>query len=66
MGLEKEIERAVKRTAALDSKGGKTPSEQEQIISIVKTSQENGTFDFRNTTSIVLTQEGKNALLSNI
>ena len=63
MGLEKEIERAVKRTASLDAKSGKKPSEQEKIISMVKISQENGTFDFSNTTSLLLTQNGKKRLV---
>ena len=63
MGLEKEIERAVKRIASLDAKSGKNPSKQEKIISMVKISQENGTFDFSNTTSLLLTQNGKKRLV---
>ena len=59
MAIEKEIERAVKRVAALDTRNKKTSSEQEEIISMVKTSIEEGTVDFSNATSLVLRQKGK-------
>ena len=59
MGIEKEIERAVKRIAALDTKSEKSSAELDRIISMVKTSMETSAFDFGKTTSLVLNQKGK-------
>ena len=59
MGIEKEIERAVKRIAALDTKIEKSSAELDRIISMVKTSMETSAFDFGKTTSLVLNQKGK-------
>ena len=59
MGIEKEIERAVKRIAALDTKSQKSSAELDRIISMVKTSTETSSFDFGKTTSLVLNQKGK-------
>ena len=59
MGIEKEIERAVKRIAALDTKSEKSSAELDRIISMVKTSMETSAFDFGKTTSLVLNQNGK-------
>lgn len=50
MGIEIEIERAVKRTVALDKDSPtKSDSEQERIISDVKSALDNSTFNFENT-----------------
>ena len=59
MGIEKEVERAVKRIAALDTKSEKSSAELDRIISMVKTSMETSAFDFGKTTSLVLNQNGK-------
>ena len=59
MGIEKEIERAVKRIAALDAKSKKSSAEIEKIIFMVKTSMETAAFDFSKTTPLVLNQKGK-------
>lgn len=59
MGISKEIERAVQRIAAFDTQGGKTPSEQENIVLQVRSALEQSQFDFSNTTTLVLKQSGK-------
>lgn len=64
MSIEKEIERAVKKIAALDKNTApKTPAEQDRIISTVEESLRNGTFDFSNATSMILNQNGKKRLV---
>lgn len=64
MSIKKEIDRAVKRIAALDrDTAPKTPSELEQIIADVETSFSKATFDFSKTTSITLSQNGKKRLV---
>lgn len=53
MSIKKEIERAVKRIAALDKNTApKTPAEQEQIISNVEESFNRSAYNFSNATSI--------------
>jgi len=64
MSIKKEIDRAVKRIAALDKNTTpKTPAEQEQIISNVEESFNQSTFNFSNATSITLNQNGKKRLV---
>ena len=64
MGIEIEIERAVKRTVALDKDSPtKSDSEQERIISDVKSALDNSTFNFENTMSLMLNQNGKKRLV---
>lgn len=64
MSIKKEIERAVKRIAALDKNTApKTPAEQEQIISNVEESFNRSAYNFCNATSITLNQNGKKRLV---
>ena len=49
MSIKKEIDRAVKRTAALNGKTmPKTPAEQDQIVFEVDEAFRNSAFDFNN------------------
>lgn len=64
MSIEKEIERAVKRTIALDKDTPpKSAVEQEQIISDIKDALNNATFNFENSKSLILNQSGKKRLV---
>lgn len=64
MSIEKEIERAVKRTIALDKDTPpKSAAEQEQIISDIKDALNNSTFNFENSKSLMLNQSGKKRLV---
>lgn len=64
MSIEKEIERAVKRTIALDKDTPpKSAAEQEQIISDIKHALNNSTFNFENSKSLMLNQSGKKRLV---
>ena len=64
MSIEKEIERAVKRTIALDKDTSpKSAAEQEQIISDIKDALNNSTFNFENSKSLMLNQSGKKRLV---
>ena len=64
MSIEKEIERAVKRTIALDKDTPpKFAAEQEQIISDIKDALNNSTFNFENSKSLMLNQSGKKRLV---
>lgn len=64
MSIEKEIERAVKRTVALDKNTpSKSAAEQEKIISDVKAALNNSIFNFENSKSLMLNQSGKKRLV---
>ena len=64
MSIEKEIERAVKRTIALDrTTPSKSDAEQAKIISDVKAAFDNSTFHFENLKSLILSQRGKKRLV---
>ena len=64
MSIKKEIDRAVKRIAALDkSTAPKTPMELERIITDVEESYRNAKYDFSNATSMTLSQNGKKRLV---
>lgn len=64
MSIKKEIDRAVKRIAALDkSTAPKTPMELERIITDVEESYRNAKYDFGNATSMTLSQNGKKRLV---
>lgn len=64
MSIKKEIDRAVRRIAALDKNTApKTPSEQDQIIANVEDAFSKMSFNFSNTTSITLSQNGKKRLV---
>lgn len=64
MSIKKEIDRAVKRIAALDKNTApKTPAEEEQIISNVEESFSKSAFNFSNATSMTLNQNGKKRLV---
>lgn len=64
MSIKKEIDRAVKRISALNKNTmPKTPAEQEQIILDVEDVFNKSTFNFSNTTSIILSQNGKKRLV---
>ena len=55
MSIEKEIERAVKRTIALDKDTPyKSAAEQEKIISDIKSALNDATFHFENSKSLML------------
>lgn len=55
MSIEKEIERAVKRTIALDKDTPyKSAAEQEKIISDIKSAFNDATFHFENSKSLML------------
>ncbi len=58
MGIDKEINRAVKRISALDKDKRMTESEENDIIFNVKSSLENSNFNFNNTTYCILNQSG--------
>ena len=54
MSIEKEIERAVKRTIALDKDTPyKSAAEQEKIISDIKSALNDATFHFENSKSLM-------------
>lgn len=64
MSVEKEIERAIKKVAALDrSFPPKSDAEQEQIIFSVKKAFADSTFHFANCKSLTLNQNGKKRLV---
>lgn len=64
MSIEKEIERAVKRTIALDKDTPyKSAAEQEKIISDIKSAFNDATFHFENSKSLMLNQSGKKRLV---
>lgn len=64
MSIKKEIDRAVKRIAALDkSTAPKTPVELERIITDVEESYRSAKYDFSNATSMTLSQNGKKRLV---
>ena len=64
MSIEKEIERAVKRTIALDKDTPyKSAAEQEKIISDIKSALNDATFHFENSKSLMLNQSGKKRLV---
>lgn len=64
MSIEKEIERAVKRTIALDKDTPyKSAAEQEKIISDIKIAFNDATFHFENSKSLMLNQRGKKRLV---
>lgn len=64
MSIEKEIERAVKRTIALDKDTPyKSAAEQEKIISDIKSAFNDATFHFENLKSLMLNQSGKKRLV---
>ena len=64
MSIEKEIERAVKRSLAFDKDTPfKSVDEQEMIISEVKEALNNSTFNFEKTKSLMLNQSGKKRLV---
>lgn len=64
MSIEKEIERAVKRTIALDKDTPyKSAAEQEKIISDIKSAFNDVTFHFENSKSLMLNQSGKKRLV---
>ena len=64
MSIKKEIDRAVKRIAALDkSTAPKTPIELERIITDVEESYRSAKYDFSNATSMTLSQNGKKRLV---
>lgn len=64
MSIEKEIERAVKRTIALDKDTPyKSAAEQEKIILDIKSALNNATFHFENSKSLMLNQSGKKRLV---
>ena len=64
MCIEKEIARAVKRTIALDKDTPpKSAAEQEKIISDIKKALNNSTFNFENSKSLILNQNGKKRLV---
>lgn len=64
MSIKKEIDRTVKRIAALNKNTmPKTSAEQEQIILDVEDAFNKSTFNFSNTTSITLSQNGKKRLV---
>lgn len=64
MGIEKEIERAVKRTIAFDKDTPyKSAAEQEKIISDIKSAFTGATFHFQNSKSLMLNQGGKKRLV---
>lgn len=64
MSIKKEIDRAVKRTAALNGKTmPKTPAEQDQIVFEVDEAFRNSAFDFNNATSVILSQDGRKRLV---
>mgnify|MGYP001119708908 CR=1 FL=1 len=55
MSIEKEIERAVKRTIAFDKDTPpKSVAEQEKVISDIKEALNNSTFNFENFKSLIL------------
>lgn len=67
MSIEKEIERAVKRTIALDKDTPyKSAAEQEKIISDIKSALNDATFHFENSKSLMLNQSGKSGWLNNM
>lgn len=58
MSIKKEIDRAVKRTAALNGKTmPKTPAEQDQIVFEVDEAFRNSAFDFNNASSGIFPEE---------
>ena len=64
MSIEKEIERAVKRTIAFDKDTPpKSVAEQEKVISDIKEALNNSTFNFENFKSLILNQSGKKRLV---
>ena len=64
MSIKKEIDRAVKLTAALNGNTTpKTPAEQDQIVLTVEEAVRNSAFNFNNATSAVLSQDGKKRLV---
>ena len=63
MKISKEIERAVKRIVALDTKKQKTPEEQAEIIFAVNKAIKKQYIDFSNSTSLILNQNGKKRLV---
>ena len=64
MSIEKEIDRAVKRIAALNKNNvPKTPEEQEQIILEVKAAFDKTTYHFNEMSSIILRQNEKKRLI---
>ena len=64
MGIDREIEHAVKKIVAFDMSGpSKTLSEQEEIISNVKKSISSSVLNFCNIQSLILNQNGKKRLV---
>lgn len=64
MSIEKEIERAVKRTIALDKDiPSKSATKQEKIISDIKNALNDHAFHFENLKSLILNQCGKKRLV---
>lgn len=62
MQIEKEIERAVRRQAALDHEETKTNAELNNIIENIKKSFAEKTYNFGNFSTIILNQSGKKRL----
>ncbi|MGL6195579.1 MAG: hypothetical protein ACRC2T_12235 [Thermoguttaceae bacterium] len=59
MRFEKEIERAIRHQAAVDTKPKKTQEELDIIITNVKKAYTKGKYDFSNSLSFLLKQNGK-------